>query len=92
MKHYHSEAIDRAIRYGDISFNRSEFLAALHEIRTALMKPKTIRSSFKKTRLVPFNPQEVLNKLTIEVSDNSSVSSDNSSISSLIRTTPRKIH
>ena len=92
MKHYYSKVIDCAVRYGDINFYRSEFLINLHRIRTESMKPDTIRSSFKKTGLIPFNPQEVLNALTIETSNDSDNSSIDLAISPFIQTTPRKIH
>ena len=92
MKHYHSEVINRAIRHGDINFHRSEFLINLHRIRTESMKPDTIRSSFKKTGLVPFDPQEVLSTLIIETSDNSDNSSVDLATDPFIQTTPRKIH
>ena len=91
MKHYHSEAIDRAVRHGDVTFHRSEFLTNLYRIRTESMKPDTIRSSFKRTGLAPFNPREVLGRLTIETSDISDTSSVDSATDAFMRTTPRKI-
>ena len=31
MKHYHAEAVDNAIRLGDVDFNRLDFLAAFNQ-------------------------------------------------------------
>ena len=63
LKHYHAEAIDRAIRLGDYSFSRATFLATIHDIRTQAFKNSTIISAFRQTGLVPYNSDVVLAKL-----------------------------
>ena len=60
FKHYHTEAIDQAVRLGDYNFGKLEFLAAFQSFRNQTFKPTTIRHAFKITGLVPFNPQVVL--------------------------------
>ena len=67
-------------------------LLALHSNKDQATQPDTIRSSFKKTGLVPYNPQEVLSKLIVEASDDSDTSSISSATNPFIQTTPRKIH
>lgn len=62
-KHYHKETVDQATRTGCGDFNKTEFIASLEDIRLKTFKPKTIRSSFRKTGLVPYNPKIVLEKL-----------------------------
>lgn len=60
LKHYHSEAIDDAVRDGDYEFSKLEFLARITSIRSQAFKKNTIRESFGKTGLIPFNPEIVM--------------------------------
>ena len=43
-----------------MDFNKIEFLAALNSIRQQTFKPSTIISAFRKTGLIPYNPNKVL--------------------------------
>jgi len=65
-KHYHAEAIDNATssRPGCSEFGKIEFLTSIDWIRHQIFKPTTIRSAFKATGLIPFNPSIVINKLS----------------------------
>ncbi len=63
FKHYHTDAIDKAVRWGDEKFDKLEFLTAFQSFRNQTFKPITIRHAFKSTRLVPFNPDVVLDKI-----------------------------
>ena len=63
FKHYHGKAVNDATRTGCTNFNKVEFLAAITEIRTATFKRNSIKSAFRETGLVPFNPQKVIAKL-----------------------------
>ena len=63
FKHYHTEAIDRAVRLGDCQFGKLEFLAAFQGFRNETFKPSTIRHAFKSTGIVPFDPNVVLDKI-----------------------------
>jgi hypothetical protein len=57
LKHYHSEAIDRAVRVGDALFHKIKFLAILDFVRQQALKPSTIISAFRLTGLViPWQP------------------------------------
>ncbi len=62
-KHYHSEAVENATRTGCTEFTKMEFLAALSSIRGKTFKSSSIVSAFRKTDLVPYDPQVVLAKL-----------------------------
>jgi len=62
-KHYHAEAVDNATRTGCSDFNKFEFLAAITLIRQQAFKPSTIISAFRKTGLIPYNPEIVLERL-----------------------------
>ena len=63
FKHYHTEAIDNAVRLGDTHFSKLEFLAAFQTMRDQTFKSSTIRHAFKITGIVPFNPEAVLEKI-----------------------------
>jgi hypothetical protein len=62
-KHYHAEAVDAATRTACVKYDKAEFLDAIHDIRCETFKPSTIFSAFKKTGLVPYNPEVVLAKM-----------------------------
>jgi hypothetical protein len=62
-KHYHTKAIDIAVRDGCIQITKVEFLAAISDIRRKTFKESTIYSAFTKTGLIPFNPEVVLQKI-----------------------------
>jgi hypothetical protein len=63
MKHYHAEIIDRAVRLGDTEFPRAEFLSAFNGIRKDIFKKTTIHSVFRKTGLILFNPNVVIERM-----------------------------
>ena len=63
FKHYHTDAIDKAVRLGDEKFVKLEFLAAFQSFRNQTFKPTTIRHVFKSTGLVPVDPDVVLDKI-----------------------------
>ena len=56
FKHYHTDAIDKAVRLGDEKFGKLEFLAAFQSFRNQTFKPITIRHAFKSTGLVTLIP------------------------------------
>jgi len=62
-KNYHSKAINTAVRDGCLKFTKLEFLAAIGDIRRQTFKASTIQSAFKKTGLIPYNLQVVLEKI-----------------------------
>ena len=63
LKHYHTEAVEQATRSGCSDFNKLEFLSAISSIRKQAFKKSTILSSFRKTGLIPYNPETVLGRL-----------------------------
>ena len=65
LKHYHAEAINNAIRTGDIEFSKLEFLARFQHIRNQAFKKSTILSAFRETGLVPYNPEHIIAKLAV---------------------------
>ena len=73
LKHYHTEAIELATRTGCSDFNKIEFLSAISSIRQQAFKRTTILSSFRKTGLIPFNPDVVLSQLREYSSERQSI-------------------
>ncbi len=63
FKHYHAEAIDDAIWSGSEDFGRLELLAKFQFMRTQTFKKSIIKPAFKNTRLIPNNPEIVLQKI-----------------------------
>jgi hypothetical protein len=63
LKHYHGEAIDRAVWTGDTEFTKVEFLAAFNKIRHQTFKESTVKSAFRKTGLIPYDPTIVINAM-----------------------------
>ena len=57
--------MDNVVRTGDVEFRRVEFLAHIQSIRKQAFKKSTVLSSFRKTGLIPFNPQVVFDKLLL---------------------------
>lgn len=62
-KHWHAEAVDEAARTGCIDFNKTEFLHCFTRIKQETFKESTIRNSFRKTGLIPYDPEIVLASL-----------------------------
>ena len=63
-KHHHAEAIDEAVRAGGVEFDKLDFLAMFQYMRDMTFTQSTVTSSFKKTGLVPYDPNMVLHKIT----------------------------
>ena len=82
FKHYHTDAIDKAVRLGDEKFGKLEFLAAFQSFRNQTFKPTTIRHAFESTGLVPFDPDVVLDKNSQKTSPKSRICNSNSFSSS----------
>jgi len=62
-KHYHSEALDDAYRSGCNNFNKVEFFAAVSHIRSQAMTKRNIQSGWRRTGILPWNPNLVIDAL-----------------------------
>ena len=62
-QHYHSDAIDATMRIGIPEFGKLDFLASLTTMRAKTFKKSTILLVFRKTGLIPYNPEIVLQKI-----------------------------
>ena len=65
LKHWHQIALHDSVQYGDVEYNKVDFLAAYQNMRNKTFKNRTILSAWKKTGLFPYNPQIVLDKVKI---------------------------
>ena len=63
LKHWHGEAIDRAVRAGCRNFNKIEFLHHYSQIRKKVFKLQNIASGWRKTGIYPLNPDIVISQL-----------------------------
>ena len=63
LKHYHAQALDFLVRDGITQITKLEFLGFIQQIRKQTFKESTIRSAFKKTGIIPFDPSIILEKL-----------------------------
>jgi hypothetical protein len=63
MKAYHQNSLYDSIRFGDFTFDRTDFLDAFQEIHTNSMRSRTIYGSWAKAGLFPFDPEVVLSKM-----------------------------
>lgn len=62
-KYYHSKTIDETMQIGILKFGKLDFLASLITICAKPFKKFTIVSGFKKTSLIPYDPEIVLQKI-----------------------------
>ncbi|KFG81468.1 transposase [Metarhizium anisopliae] len=63
LKHYHAKALDVLVRDGCLHITKSEFLATIESVRRQAFKVPTIQSAFRKTGIVPWNPQPILDQI-----------------------------
>ena len=59
-KHWHAKAINKAIRTGCDNFNKIEFLYYLGSICQQTFKSSSIKSAFRQTGFISYNPAVVL--------------------------------
>ncbi|EEA21528.1 transposon, putative [Talaromyces marneffei ATCC 18224] len=66
LKRYYGQHIEQRMRHGFNHVDKMDFLMAFPQARTVAYKAQTIRNSFAATRLVPFNPDRVIQQLNIQ--------------------------
>ncbi len=60
MKHYHRQAVDLVVREGYVYFSTLDFLGLIQSVRIQALKRENVISAFRKTGIVPYNPNIVL--------------------------------
>ena len=63
FKHYHIKIIDNIMQLSEGDFSKLKFLAKFQTICNQTFKKSTIRSAFRNTRLISYNPEVVLQKV-----------------------------
>jgi hypothetical protein len=67
LKRQYRQLVEQQMRLGFNHINKIDFLTAFLKARMTAYKAKTIRNSFTVTGLVPFNPDQVYQQLTIQL-------------------------
>jgi hypothetical protein len=62
-KHYHRKAVNLSARMGNQYYSKLDFLLDLQNIRQQTFKETTIKSSFKRCGIWPFEPDVILDQL-----------------------------
>ena len=65
LKYWHQMALHGSVQYGNVEYNKVDFLAAYQNMRNKTFKNSIILSAWKKTGLFPYNPQIVLDKVKV---------------------------
>jgi hypothetical protein len=65
LKRYYGQLVEQRMRLGFNYIDKFDFLTAFPRARTILYKAQTVWNSFMTTGLVPFNPDQVIQQLTI---------------------------
>jgi hypothetical protein len=63
MKDHHQNALYESVRFGDFTFDRTDFLDAFQDIHNLTMRSRTIYGDWAETGLFPFDPEVVLSKM-----------------------------
>lgn len=63
FKHYHTEAINQAVRLKDTQFSKLKFFAVFQTMQTQIFKSTTICHVFRETGIISLNPEIVLAKI-----------------------------
>jgi hypothetical protein len=67
LKRHYGQLVEQRMRLGFNHIDKIDFLTAFPKARTMAYKAQTIRNSFAATGLVPFNPDRVIQQLTIQL-------------------------
>jgi hypothetical protein len=67
LKRHYGQLVEQRMRLGFNHIDKIDFLTAFPSARTMAYKAQTIRNSFTATGLVPFNPDRVIQQLTIQM-------------------------
>ena len=63
LKHYHTLTVDMIVRSGITQISKVDFLSFIQDIRIKAFKTTTIQAAFKRTRIYPFYPKIVLDRI-----------------------------
>jgi hypothetical protein len=65
LKHWFKRECENRLRMGDIRVSKSDFLDIYHKTRPQALTEKNVRSGYRKSGLIPFNPAAVLSQLPL---------------------------
>ena len=67
LKRLYGRAVEAQMRVGINHIDKDDFLTLYQEIRPAVFQSATIQSGFSATGTVPFNPDQVLSELHVQI-------------------------
>jgi hypothetical protein len=67
LKRQYGQLVEQRMRLGFNHIDKIDFLTAFPEARTMAYRAETIRNGFAATGLVPFDPDQVYQKLTVQL-------------------------
>ena len=67
LKRLYGRAVEAQMRVGINHIDKDDFLTLYQEIRPAVFQSATIQSGFKATGIVPFDPDQVLSELHVQM-------------------------
>jgi hypothetical protein len=91
LKRHYGQLVEQRIRLGFNHIDKIDFLTAFPSARAMAYKAQTIRNSFVATGLVPFNPDRVIQQLTIQLKTPTPPPSRSSNTASSCLQTPQNI-
>jgi hypothetical protein len=91
LKRHYGQLVEQRMRLGFNHIDKIDFLTAFPRARTMAYKAQTIRNSFAATGLVPFNPDRVIQQLTIQLKTPTPPPSRSSNTQSSCLQTPQNI-
>jgi hypothetical protein len=91
LKRHYGQQVEQRMRLGFNHIDKIDFLTAFPQARTVAYKAQTIRNSFAATGLVPFNPDRVIQQLTIQLKTPTPPPSRSSNTQSSCLQTPQNI-
>jgi hypothetical protein len=92
LKRQYRQLVEQQIKLGFNHINKINFLTAFPKARTIAYKAKTIQNGFAATRLMPFNPDQVYQQLTIQLRTPTPPPSQSSNTQSSCLQTPQNPH
>lgn len=67
LKKAYGDLVQKLMRHGFNHIDKLDFLEAYPDARKCAFAPNTIKNGFRASGLVPFNPEEVLQRFTIQL-------------------------
>ena len=91
LKKAYSRLVENLARQSIFHIDKADFLGMYKIARTQIFSKRTIKSGFRATGLIPFNPERVLSSLTITKTPSPPSTSHGQQLSPWTSETPRNL-